>query len=76
MNSILRWVLESIVIMLIKGYDKFGKEIVIKNLTDFWVSVDEKLEKKFGKDIATNLEKEILDVLEEQIVIIKKEIED
>ena len=76
-EKILKWVLKNGLIMLIRFYNEVGAEdYLIKFLIGIFAEVDYELEQKLGKENATNLEKELLDLSEVVTATIKKEMED
>ena len=75
MEAILKWLLKAVISLLIQFYKKFGAEKVKILLTSLFDSVNDGLESKFGKEYATKIEGEMLDILKESITILKKELE-
>jgi len=75
MKTILNFLFQQIVLLLIKAYDKFGKENAYKVIDDFYSKLDNKLEQRLGKDGANKVENELIDLLEEKIKSIRENLD-
>jgi len=75
-NVFMQWVLQKLFIFLVEAYDKFGKLKVNEFIDGAISKYDDVLEKQFGKEKATKIEKEFLDMGEEYIKALKKEMND
>ena len=75
-ENFIEWILKKAFIFLIEVYDKFGKVRVMGYLDRVMQDSDEYLEGKFGKEGSKQIQKEFLDVGEEYVILLKKEIND
>ena len=75
-TSFMQWLLQTLFMFLVEAYNNFGKDRVNFFIDSTISKYDDLLEKKFGKEKATQIAKEFLDMGEEYIKALKKEMED
>ena len=74
-EDIIKFLLKFTVKLFINFYREFGETKVKALIDNTFSSIDEDLESKLGKEYATKLEGEILDILQESVIVLKKNME-
>ena len=75
-NTFMQWMLKKVFVFLAEAYDEFGKPAVNDFIDEAVVRCDDMLEQKFGKEKASKIERQFLEMGEEYVVAMKKEITD
>jgi hypothetical protein len=75
MATILNFLLQQAIIILIKGYNKFGKAKAYRVIDEFYSELDKRLSERLGKESASKVENELIELLEEKIKAIRKDSE-